>query len=531
MRRARITSTRLATLALLPALAGACVAEEDLTEAELLAEEEFDEGVDEEFESAEDLDPESPDQPGGHDGVSNFEDPPSGGIGSSAVVTITGNVFYDDFRVAGRFELRDDEVGLPGAKVAFTGAGHNYLAALDATVEIYEIDTLDNPLLNCKDRTKLGETTVQEDGSFSIQVVGGDSCVFDLNDDPDIAVKVRTRYCDADRCFRVAHDRDNDPALPINEEGTGAALSLYFPNASSSNPEEATSSSLDVGSFNFENSAYDDFARGASMFASLVDVTRRFNVENGIEYVNDDEVVLEFPDNVGAASTNGTVIHIPSPAAGKWGGNAVMHEMGHAMHDLTWGTTGTCSTNTGGRFGRNGDGGWGVTEQEWPTTALSEAFGNFVSKATLDTCDADSFDVNEDPGNPGDGAALCNADTGQFPDASTVAVTYPNDGKSYVRNVSKMLCDWYDSSFDDDPLMAGGGDHFSASLSSTWRNFEEMFTLASSTDCLDICDYVDYYVNDRKSVAKVGQASHDAYVDLIADLAYQNGLKCGLPTP
>ena len=528
---ARITSTRLATLALLPTLAGACVAEQNLSEAELLAEEELDAELDAEFEFAEDLDPDSPEQPGGHSGAGDFEDASAEGMGFNPILTITGNVFYDDFRVAGRFELRDDEAGLPGAKVAFTGSGHNYLAALDATVEIFEIDTLDNPLLDCADRTKLGETTVQADGSFALQVLGGDDCAFDLDDDPDIAVKVKMRFCDADRCFRVAHDRDNDPALPGNEEGTGPALSLFFPSASPSNPDEATSSSLDVGSFNFENSAYDDFARGASMFASLVDVTRRFNVENGIEFVNDDEVVLEFPDNVAGASTNGTVIHIPSPAAGTWGGNAVMHEMGHAMHHLTWGTIGTCSTNTGGRFGRNGNGGWSVTEQEWPTTALSEGFGNFVSKATLDTCDADSFDGNEDPANPGDGEPLCNADTGQFPDASTVAVTYPNDGKSYARNVSKMLCDWYDSSFDDDPRMAGGGDRFSASLSSTWRNFEEMFTLASNTDCLDICDYVDFYVNDRKSAANVGQAVHDDYVELIADLAYQNGLKCGLPTP
>ena len=163
--------------------------------------------------------------------------------------------------------------------------------------------------------------------------------------------------------------------------------------------------------------------------------------------------------------------------------------------------------------------------------ALAEGFANWVSKVTLDTCDAQNFDENQVPGTSGNGSPICNADAAQFPDVSNVAVTYPNAGKAYARNVTKLLCDWHDSSFDDDPSMAGGGDHFSASLFSTWRNFEEMFTIASSTDCLSICDYVDYYVNDRKSAANVGQATHDAYVDLIADLAYQNGLKCGLPTP
>mgnify|MGYP007113700621 CR=1 FL=1 len=48
---------------------------------------------------------------------------------------------------------------------------------------------------------------------------------------------------------------------------------------------------------------------------------------------------------------------------------------------------------------------------------------------------------------------------------------------------------------------------------------------------LDMCNYARYYVNERKSVARVGQDEHDRYVALIADLVFNNGMSCGLPTP
>ena len=45
------------------------------------------------------------------------------------------------------------------------------------------------------------------------------------------------------------------------------------------------------------------------------------------------------------------------------------------------------------------------------------------------------------------------------------------------------------------------------------------------------CDYVDYYLNVRKSAAEVGYASHAEYDVKIRDLIYNNNIACSMPTP
>lgn len=470
------------------------------------------------------------------DDVEDFEDidERAGGLLPPGTIvplrTIRGNVFYDDFRAGGRFSLRLDESGAEGTQVDFTGVGHNYLAALDATVEVYEIDPVTNASLGCEAEALVGSSTVEADGSFAVSVIGGDDCTLE-SPNLEIAVVVSLQYEDDERNFAVSEDLE-----PPND-GEGEPLSVEFANASFASPRTVLLGSTHLGTRYFQENDYDDLAQGASLFASAVDVTRKFNVEAGIERASNDRIVIEYPDDDGVNAT-GTVVHITPPPSGSWvNGIGVMHEFGHAMHHVTWnGESAACSDfPSNEKYLRDGVAGWNITSREWPTAAFLEGFGNFVRRATLDGlpggCSEVEFDFNADPAVPTSvGDPILSADPGQFPDAN-VAVDHPHDGKSYAKNVTKALCDWLDAEGDDDPNMRGAGDHFTASLASTWRNFEEMYTLASNPDCLDICDYIRYYVYDRKSAANVGQQTHDDYEALIAELAYENGLKCGLPTP
>ncbi len=443
---------------------------------------------------------------------------------------IQGRVFYDDFRTRGRFAIREDESGVDGTQVDFTGSGHNYLGALDATVSVLELDAFDNPNFNCTPSVVVGSTHVAADGSFSVAIFENDPCLLE-GPAPNIAVIVSLGYYDAKRHFSVVEDLDGA------DEGLGDVLSLEYAAASTNNPHTLSTPLLDLGTMYFQEVDYDDLAKGASVFAAAVDVTRKFNVEAQIERVSNDEIVLEYPDNVANAATNGTVIHIPAPAVGSWiHGNGALHEYGHAMHFVTWsGTTGTCSTNTSPKYLRDGVSGWSACSREWPTTAFSEGFANFVSRATLDRlpggCSTAGFDDNRDPADATSvGSPVCNADAGEFPDAS-VAVTYGNDGEAYARNVTKTLCDFLDVTNEDDLNLAGGGDHFGASLPSIGETLAGMYNPGASPDCLDICDFVDQYLNVTSSAAVLGQQLHESFVAGTTDLVYQNALECGLPTP
>ena len=60
---------------------------------------------------------------------------------------------------------------------------------------------------------------------------------------------------------------------------------------------------------------------------------------------------------------------------------------------------------------------------------------------------------------------------------------------------------------------------------------EETWDWTGGASGLQVCDYIDYYVYGRKGPAAVGLSTHEAYERSVADLAYNNGLKCGLPTP
>lgn len=456
------------------------------------------------------------------DGAAGFGvDPEPAAIGT--VRTIAGDVYFDDFRKDGRFSLRKTKAGATATQVDYTGTGHNYVGGLDMEVRVYEIDPADDAVHDCERVDLWGIGHVQADGHFAVVISDDDACLIE-DDDPDIAVSISLSYCDDVRCFSTRVD-DGEPYL------------LYYPTASISSPQAVSGTFLDLGTRYFEKNAYDDFAKAASLFAAEVDATRKLNVEAGIVNALDDEIIIEFPDDVDSASTNGTTVHMPAPAAGEWiGGGGAIHEFGHAFHARSWGGgIAACSTNTTAEFMRDGHKSWSLGSREWPNVAFNEGVANFIERAVLEgynkSCTANGFDPNSDPGDPSSiGNPIYTADPDEYP-AEDVACAHPNDGKSYAGNVHKLMCDWFDAVGDDDSHLAGSGDHFTASLASTWQNIAEMYTETNNHDCLDVCSVVDYYLDVRKSVAAVGQASHDAYVADITDLVFQNGITCGLTAP
>ena len=255
----------------------------------------------------------------------------------------------------------------------------------------------------------------------------------------------------------------------------------------------------------------------------------------------DGEIFINFPSLTATkAQTRGrSNIDFPYPASGWVQGG--YHEFGHVVNNRAWpyDTDFLCGDCPGGKYFRDGVDSWSISSREYPYASFLEGFANFVKRVVLTGTPGDcrgSFDDNST-------SYIYSGNPSEQPDTN-VLVTKPWDGKSYARNVTKLLCDWFDDGAhnDDDPNMAGTGDHFTATPYSIWYNLRESgiryennhysdFLNTGASPGIDMCEYIDYYLNERKSVANVGQATHDDYVALITDLSYNNGMKCGLARP
>jgi hypothetical protein len=420
--------------------------------------------------------------------------------------TLTGRLFYNDLRKIGRFEWRRDPSGARGVEVGFSEDAANYLAALDVVADIYEIDFSDGD--GCIAQQKLGSATVGPHGTFTKEITAVDLCDSGAL---EIAVVFRTRFCNSTRCFSVVGD-DGATVYRLPAEG-------YTPD----DPATVRGGVVDLGDhyFQLDPDGHDEYAMAANVYASLVEVTRVFHRSNSIPFGKSEygEVFANFPSTYKdiATTESATRLHIPMPS--KWiGGGGPMHEYGHVLHMRTWdGSTGGCGDCPGGRYGRDGDDGWSKDSWEYPNAALGEGWGNFVRRATEKSCDEIDENSTDEP--------IYSA-SGTYPFAGL------SDGDAFAGNVTKLLCDWYDRERDEDPNMPGDGDHFAASsLYSVWRNLDSMWDWVDDQEGLGICDYVRYYVDGRKSEEAVGTEKHESYEQLIADLAYQNGLECDLPRP
>lgn len=450
---------------------------------------------------------------------------------------ITGKLFYNDLRTTGRQDLKRDPNGNVGVRVPFDGSmtQENRLGAHKVVADFYELDAIDNPLIGCQALDKLGSFTIHRNGHFEFTVDSSttDPCLQEASLPLQIGIRFRLRLCNDLRCMSV-----------IDPTSANQHYRLWSGHANPSNPLSVNGGDYNLPDGIFRTAYGDNFSLAANHYASLAEAAQFWFVENGVPYDpngNDGEIFVNFPSLTSTkAQTKGdSNIHFPLPASGWVKGG--YHEFGHIIHNRAWPFTEDflCGDCPGGKYARDGVDSWSISSREYPYAALIEGFANFVNRATLTGTSGDCGGTFDDNAN----SVIYSANPGSQPNTST-PVSRPWDGKSYARNVTKLLCDWMDdgSHNDDDPNMAGDGDHFTATPYSIWFNIRDggthyalnhlgAFVAGLGSPGMDACTMIDYYLNTRKSVAAVGQAAHDSYVESISDLAYNNGLKCGLARP
>ena len=435
---------------------------------------------------------------------------------ASQTVTVEGRLFYNDLRDVGHFDWRRDPSGAVGQKLGYSPGATNWLGAAYVVADLYEVDTVGTSLahLNCKSEKLVGSATVNSRGEYSFTgAIDDDNCGPDGDTTPDIAVQFRLRFCTVTRCFSI-QDKD------------GNVYRLWHSGASPDSPLGATTGTHTLADAYFESGAHDDYAKAANHFAAIHEASYIWHELANVPFYYDDfgELVVAFP--AGRSAKGGAErIQYPQPAAWPKGD---YHEYGHTVHGRSWqGTLGGCGNCPNGSDLRDGVASWAPTSREYPHTAFVEGWASFAGLAVRNYPDGCGTSTDSN-----DTKKVCNADPTEFPDDPSY-VTHPGDGKSYARNVAKVLCDWLDDSafHDDDHRLAGYGDHFSATLKSTWWNLKELWDWSNKADGLQICDYVDYYLYERKSIPNVGVQQHNAYVDWITNLVYNNAVSCGFPAP
>lgn len=433
--------------------------------------------------------------------------------GLVSTVTIRGRVFYNDRRNNGLFSTRREMDGDPGTPCGTDGVfpgniscALHWLGGHYMVVDFFERDTgyFGPTAWDCEQSDLLTSATVGPDGSFSATFTPSDECDTDNWTTPRIAMKVRLRFNGADYAFSVNHD--------------DGPYALYYPGATHDAPLAVAAGNvyeLSDMAFNPANTPQDtanDTSIAANYYASAVDAVLSINRDAGIPFYKDEFGELEYiyPSTATDLATTETPSRIVLAAQSSWiGGVLPAHEYGHALMMRTW----------------DGDYGWPGVGVDWntvaalePRVAFKEGWANFVANAVMVetmSCELASFDDN-----------------------STTTLPGPlGHGREWVINVNKLLCDWLDQRSDNDTSLVGAGDHWLAGdLYSVWYNLRRMYLDdslygADFQDGLDVCDFVHYYLDVRKSVAAVGSELHDAYVEDITDLIYNNNIACFLPAP
>jgi hypothetical protein len=387
-------------------------------------------------------------------------------------------------------------------------AAINLLAAQYMVVDVIERDEgyFLPTAWDCKHEDLLRSVPVNSDGTFTASFSASDACDSDALSRMAIVLQVRTRYCGA-WCFSVS-DQQGNP------------YTLTHPQATADNPlfvdggDDVQLNDLIFNPGGTSRTVANDTSIAANYYASLVDSILTLHRDGGIPFYSSyGEVVVEYPSTQTGSATALSPTKIAVIDATNWvKGEVIAHEYGHVVNQRAW----------GGTYGWDGVGNggvsWNATDPTEPRIAFKEGWANFVSRAVFRETmayDAPSFDDN-----------ATTAPKGAF-----------GQGNKFVTNVNKLLSDWYDERNDNDLARAGAGDHFAADdLYSVWFNLRRMYLDASlyGGDVqagLNICDYVHYYLDVRKSAGAVGSTSHAEYTAWITDLAYNNNLACLLPSP
>lgn len=426
-------------------------------------------------------------------------------------------------RAQERLDELDRQVAAEAAALATCKArcGLNWLGGRYMVVDVVERD--DGFAItdtNCKREDVIASATVGRDGSFTATFAVADAC---RHDDVGTAVelRVRLRFCNDNYCFSINKDK-NEP------------YALSHPAASATNPLKVKAGDdVTLSRINF-NTGGDPLTPNndsiaANYYASIVDTVLKLHRDNPIPFYKAEygELQYIFPSTKSSTATARSPTEVaistfqsrPNPnGAYAWiSGKTPAHEYGHVMMQRAWG--GSYGFDGVGKGDDDPDNSAAPSVQ----IAFKEAWAEFIARvvfAPTRGCDRPDFDAND----------------GKAEDANLEGPL--GQGAQWRDNIVKALCDWYDSTADDDRKLAGPGDRFAAEdIHSMWSNLRSMYTAAEQyggeykNPGLWFCDYVRYYLDVRKSVAAVGTAEHANYESKIRDLIYNNNIGCSMQAP
>jgi hypothetical protein len=405
-----------------------------------------------------------------------------GGGTTSTVVTnvkVSGREVFDDWRDYGRFTLRSTPSGTEAKHWSKVPAGtQNLVGLFDATVEVFEIDrNFDATETDCVATKSVGSTTVAADGSWSITIPSiSDSCTSDddLTGKVRIGVKTKLSFCDSVRCFNIVDFRTGT----TNADMT--VWQLWHPTASKTSPlSVATNQTVSLATMTFQDTtAYHDLTdereRAATAFAAIVDISRKFHVQNAWDFdvAGHGALYVRLPTTGGGQTLDAATIELGTDSDFK-GGWVPLHEYGHVLDvrlidgfAKVWKTDlkSPCDDANCDSWSRDG-------EYEWGSKAFSEGIADFFAHFAVDTvttasgaptsllagCSTPTFDNNASTFN--------NGAVDHWGQAFIFDCTASNcTSAGYPTNVARALCDWYDATNDNDAARTGSGDTMTTTI-------------------------------------------------------------------
>ena len=406
-------------------------------------------------------------------------------------VTVTGRVFYNDLRRNGRFSLRRNQGNTPGSAEPWTstpkpGDNANYLGLLDGTVRLYEFDRTSG--MACQQTSYLGTAIIDGNGKYSWHGEVCDSCAADSDSADDkgvsIVAQVSLENCAApdSRCFSVRDPKGTGTKDHYDDKWDGPVWARWLKGADLTQPRVVTKDGVvDLGDDYFQAERrgqvaahVDDMpAQAASVFASMVDVTRKIHSEGKIPFDHSryGDIKAFFPSVIGD-SDGGAHSHqagrlcvgapqiaatykardfqawLDGPRTEKWTGGydkigdddyrplhpedwvdgyTVAHEYGHLVHYWAWGGVGKWASFCM----KDQDCEESSATKEYAQAAFKEGWASFVGRMTYD----------DEPSAANTCATAENsAPLGCTSNRSPLCT----DGRYYITNVRSTLCDMWD---------------------------------------------------------------------------------------
>jgi hypothetical protein len=361
---------------------------------------------------------------------------PNGDTGATVcrTLTIRGKVFYNDLRSLGRWGLRMTPTGGTGARSSWDPAGtnENYLGLLDGQIDLYEVDNVTGVFTDpdCQSTAWLGSTSIAADGSWEWVGQVCDSCNVDFEGGYEdtslsVAAKVSLRKCDhpEGRCFSL-RDPNGAPTYHVDHYADGwdgPVWARFLRSATVAAPRLTAGGIVDLGNDYFQASGSqtagvvtDLEAQAASVFASLVDVTRKVHLTEDIpfDYARHGEIKGFFPDaSTSTHSHQAERLCVEAPEANsatprtptEWYlGYSAAHEYGHLTHYWQWENSGKwtdlCFQETAPAGDLCDHGGDPADPQgEFALDAFKEGWADFVAAVTFEDTGSRPSGTCDDP--------------------------------------------------------------------------------------------------------------------------------------